>query len=301
MTAKPMDAAQSSLSPLALDESPSLWKDAWYRLFKNKLAVCALVYLIFLILFAAFAPWFSPYEYEEMDLVMGAGPPSWAHWFGTDDMGRDLATRVLFGARVSLLVGFLATLVSVVIGVFYGAIAGFAGGKTDSVMMRTVDILHSLPFAILVILIMVFFGRSIYNLFLALGAIQWLVMARIVRGQVYSLKETEFVMAAQAMGLSRPAILFRHIVPNTFGPVIVFATLTIPAVILEEAFLSFLGLGVQPPMPSWGTLINDGVEAIDSYPWMVAFPCLVLMVTLLALNFVGDGLRDALDPKASKD
>lgn len=292
---------EAKLSGIEEDHSSSLWRDAWFRLAKNKLAIVAVVYLVLLILFALFAPWLTPYLYEETDLMLGAVAPSWLHWFGTDDLGRDLATRVLFGARVSLLVGFLATTVSVLIGVIYGAVAGYVGGRLDSFMMRCVDVLYSLPFAILVILIMVFFGRSIYNLFLALGAIQWLVMARIVRGQVYSIKHTEFIMAAEAMGLNRSKILFRHIIPNTFGPVIVFATLTIPAVILEEAFLSFLGLGIQPPMPSWGTLINDGVNQLELYPWIVLFPCGILMITLLALNFLGDGLRDALDPKASRD
>jgi len=284
-----------------IESGTSLWADGWRRLLKNKLAVAGLIYLVIISALAVLAPLIAPYSYEETDLILGPTAPSLDHWLGTDDLGRDLFTRVLFGSRVSLMVGLLSTLVSVIIGVTYGAVAGYAGRRVDGLMMRFVEILYSLPFAILVILIMVIFGRSIYNLFIALGAIQWLVMARIVRGQVVSLKRMEFVEAARAVGVKPIPIIFRHLIPNTLGPVIVYATLTVPAVILEEAFLSFLGLGIQPPMSSWGTLIANGVQGMDAYPWMIIYPCLTLMVTLLALNFLGDGLRDALDPKASKD
>jgi oligopeptide transport system permease protein len=285
----------------ALEAGVSLWADAWRRLAKNKLALIGFVYLLVVAFVAIFAPWIAPFSYEDTDLILGAVPPDSVHWLGTDDLGRDMFTRIIFGARISLMVGVLSTLVSVVIGVVYGAVAGYVGGRVDSMMMRTVDILYSLPYVILVIVILVVFGRSIYNLFIALGAIQWLTMSRIVRGQVMSLKKMEFVEAARAMGVRTPAIIFRHLIPNSMGPVIVFSTLTVPAVILEEAFLSFLGLGVQPPLSSWGTLISDGVKGMETYPWMLIYPCLTLMFTLLALNFLGDGLGDALDPKASKD
>ena len=300
------------MTEVAEEKGSSLWQDAWRRLLANRLALVGLVYLVILAGAAIFAPWLTLYTYEEMDLLSGAVPPcfsqwlalescSHSHWLGTDDLGRDMFTRILFGARVSLMVGFLATTVSVVIGVVYGAVSGYVGGRVDDAMMRFVEILYALPFTILVIIIMVVFGRSIYNLFIALGAIQWLVMARIVRGQVVSLNKMEFVDAARATGVRPRAIIFRHIIPNTLSPVIVFATLTVPAVILEEAFLSFLGLGIQPPMSSWGTLISEGVQAMETYDWMIIYPCLTLMISLLALNFVGDGLRDALDPKASRD
>jgi oligopeptide transport system permease protein len=285
----------------AVDQGHSLWQDALHRLLRNHLAFVGLVVVLIVALAALFAPWLTQYSYQDTDLMKGAVPPSWEHWFGTDDLGRDLFSRVLHGARISLMVGILATSVSIIIGVLYGAISGYAGGRVDEVMMRFLDIVYALPFTILVIIIMVLFGRNIYNLFIALGAIQWMVMARIVRGQVVSIKRMEYVEAARAMGVKPFMIIWRHVIPNTLGPVIVFATLTVPAVILEEAFLSFLGLGIQAPLPSWGILISDGVQGMESYAWMIIFPCVTLMITLLALNFLGDGLRDALDPKASKD
>jgi oligopeptide transport system permease protein len=292
---------EESITSTDYERGVSLWQDALRRLSKNKLAMAGLIYLILLSIAAIAAPWIAPFSYEETDHLIGAVPPDWTHWLGTDDLGRDLFTRILYGARVSLLVGVISTVVSVVIGVLYGAIAGYVGGKTDNLMMRFVEILYALPFTILVIVIMTITDRSLINLFIALGAVQWLVMARIVRGQVVSIKKMEYVEAARATGVSNTAIIFRHIIPNTYGPVIVFSTLTVPAVILEEAFLSFLGLGVQPPMSSWGTLISEGIQGMEAYPWMILFPCLSLVITLLALNFLGDGLRDALDPKASKD
>lgn len=279
----------------------SLWQDAWHRLRKNKLAMISTVILGVVVLFALVGPVFSPYDYDEQDTGLGATAPSVAHWFGTDPLGRDLLVRTLYGGRISLLVGLVATMVSMIIGVTYGATAGFAGGRIDQAMMRVVDVLYALPFTIFVIILMVLFGRNIYLLFLAIGAVEWLTMARIVRSQVISLREKEFIEATRLMGFSTGRIIFQHIIPNTLGPVIVYVTLTVPQVMLLEAFLSFLGLGVQPPMSSWGLLIQEGVDTMEEFPWMLLFPSLALSATLFALNFLGDGLRDALDPKASKD
>ena len=223
------------------------------------------------------------------------------HWLGTDIFGRDLLTQIMYGGRISLSVGFLATIVALFIGVTWGSIAGYVGGRTDSVMMRLVDILYALPFMIFIILLMVVFGRNILLLFLAIGAVEWLTMARIMRGQVQSLRQQEFVEAAVSIGLSRSVILFRHIVPNAIGPIIVYTTLTIPSVMLLEAFLSFLGLGIQPPETSWGLLIAYGAETMEEYPWLLFFPGFFLAVTLFSLNFLGDGLRDALDVRGAKD
>lgn len=279
----------------------SLWEDALYRLRQNKLAMIGMVYLIFMVIICLLTPWIAPYGYEEQNLRLGAIPPNTEHWLGTDTFGRDMLTRILYGGRLSLLVGFIATAVALVIGVTYGAIAGYAGGKTDNVMMRLVDIFYALPYMIFIILLMVVFGRNLLLLFLAIGAVEWLVMARIVRGQIQSLRQQEYVEAAMSLGLSPAAIIIKHLIPNALGPVIVYTTLTIPNVMLLEAFLSFLGLGIQPPQSSWGVLISYGVETMEEYPWLLIFPGLALTLTLFALNFLGDGLRDALDPKASKD
>ena len=283
-----------------MSQSSSLWSDAIRRLFKNKAAVAGAIVLVVLIVLAAFAPWIAPYPYAYQNLDLGASPPSSAHLLGTDVLGRDLLSRILYGARISLLVGFIATTVALLIGVSWGIIAGYAGGKVDSVMMRIVDILYGLPFIIFIILLMVIFGRNLWLLFLAIGAVEWLTMARIVRAQVLSLKNQEFVLAAQAMGVSNFAMFSRHLLPNILGPVAVYATLTIPQVMLLESFLSFLGLGIQPPMSSWGTLIKDGVESMEEYSWLLIYPGLTFTITLFALNFFGDGLRDALDPKTSE-
>jgi len=277
----------------------SLWSDAMQRLMMNKAAITSLVILGIITVMVIVAPAFSPFEFDEIDWDLISTPPSWAngHIFGTDAIGRDLFVRTLYGGRMSLLIGVIATLVSLIIGISYGATAGYLGGKTDAIMMRIVDILYAMPFMFFVILLMVFFGRNIYLIFIAIGAINWLDMARIVRGQTLSLKRKEFVEAAVACGVSTPRIILRHIVPNLLGIVVVYVTLTIPQVILVESFLSFLGLGVQEPATSWGALVNEGAQDMEIAPWALLFPAVFLATTLFCFNFIGDGLRDALDPK----
>lgn len=283
------------------EQGTSLWQDAWHRLKRNRLAVFGLGVLVLLITLAVLTPWIAPYGYAEQNLDLGASPPSPAHWFGTDVFGRDLLTQILYGGRVSLAVGFIATSVALVIGVTWGAVAGYAGGRVDAVMMRLVDILYALPFMIFIVLLMVVFGRNMLLLFLAIGAVEWLTMARIMRAQVQTLRQQEYVEAAISLGLSPGAIIRRHLIPNALGPIIVYTTLTIPSVMLLEAFLSFLGLGVQPPQTSWGLLISYGAETMEEYPWLLIFPGAVLSLTLFCLNFLGDGLRDALDVRGSGD
>lgn len=291
----------AAIIPAQIEAGSSLWRDAWHRLQKNKLAVTGGGVLLVLSLLCIAGPWFLRVTYQEQNLDLGATSPDAEHWFGTDTLGRDLFVRLLYGGRISLGVGLSATFVALTIGVVYGAIAGYLGGKTDAVMMRLVDIIYALPFTIFVILLMVFFGRNIILLFVAIGAVEWLTMARIVRGQIMSLKKMEFIEAARALGLSDTRIIFRHLLPNALGPIIVYTTLTIPAVMLLEAFLSFLGLGVQPPMSSWGTLIKDGAEKMEEFWWLLVFPGGIFSLTLFSLNFLGDGLRDALDVRAAKD
>jgi oligopeptide transport system permease protein len=282
-------------------DGSSLWQDAWLRLKKNRAAVAGGVVLITMVILALLTPLIAPYSYEAQNLDLGASPPSAAHWLGTDIFGRDLLTQILYGGRISLAVGFIATAVALVIGVTWGAVAGYVGGRVDAAMMRFVDILYALPFMIFIILLMVVFGRNILLLFLAIGAVEWLTMARIMRTQVQALRQQEFVEAAISLGLSPSAIIFKHIIPNAIGPIIVYTTLTIPSVMLLEAFLSFLGLGIQPPQTSWGLLISYGAETMEEYPWLLIFPGLALTITLFSLNFLGDGLRDALDVRGSKD
>ncbi|MBL4781980.1 MAG: ABC transporter permease [Porticoccaceae bacterium] len=302
MSSLEQESSTEGLVPAALAEKgSSLWRDAWHRLQKNKMALLGLGVMITMCIAAILTPWITVYGYEEQNLVLGASPPSAEHWLGTDTLGRDLLTRILYGSRISLAVGFIATTVALLIGVIYGTVAGYMGGRVDAAMMRLVDILYALPFMIFIILLMVIFGRNILLLFLAIGAVEWLTMARIVRGQVQSLRQQEFVEAAVSIGLGPWAIIRRHLIPNTLGPVIVYTTLTIPNVMLLESFLSFLGLGIQPPQSSWGLLISYGVETMEEYPWLLIFPGLALSITLFSLNFLGDGLRDALDPRAAKD
>ena len=286
--------------PAEAERGHSLWSDAWHRLRRNRLAFAGAIFLVALSVACTAGTLFSQ-SYDTQNLDLGAQPPSAGHWLGTDALGRDLLARILYGGEISLGVGLVATFVALVIGVTYGAVAGFLGGKADTVMMRIVDILYALPFAIFVILLMVFFGRNLVLLFVAIGAVEWLTMARIVRGQVMSIKRMEFIEAARALGLGRARIIFRHVIPNVLGPVIVYTTLTIPAVMLLEAFLSFLGLGVQAPRSSLGVLIKDGSERMEESWWLLVFPGTLFSATLFSLNFLGDGLRDALDVRASKD
>ena len=275
------------------------WKDALDRLVSNKLSFVGSLYILFIIFLALITPLIAPYDYAYQNLELGPSPPSFDHWLGTDTLGRDLLTRMMYGSRVSLMVGFLATIVALTIGVTWGTVAGFSGGKTDTIMMRIVDILYGIPFIIFVILLMVIFGRNLILLFMAIGAVEWLTMARIVRSQVMSLSKQEFILAAEAMGVSKLGIIYKHLIPNTIGPVIVYATLTVPQIMLLEAFLSFLGLGVQAPLSSWGLLIRDGAVSMEEYWWLLIFPSLAFSLTLFSLNFIGDGLRDALDPRTS--
>jgi oligopeptide transport system permease protein len=362
-----LPAATASIEPAPirveeLEQGTSLWKDAWYRLRKNHLALFGLGAFLVITFLCLIGPFFTGYTYEQTEIslkasapmepiflrseVLKAGPPKKSfialsnledefldktkserrqivgkisrgetyhdgkifyepstrrHLFGTDPLGRDLLTRVLIGGRISLAVGFAATLVSVCIGVLWGAVAGFVGGKTDTVMMRFADILYALPFTVIVILLMVMFGRNIILLFVAIGAVEWLTMARIVRGQIISLKNQEFIEAAISLGLPGHRILFRHLIPNVLGPIIIYATLTFPEVMLLEAILSFLGLGVQPPLSSWGVLIDEGSRTMETSIWLLICPAFFFSLSLFSLNFLGDGLRDALDPKSAKE
>jgi oligopeptide transport system permease protein len=276
----------------------SLWDDARRRLLRNRAAVAGVTVLAALVLVAIFGPYLLPYRYDEVNKQdVWVGPLAAGHLLGTDALGRDLLARLFVGLRVSLAVGVVATVVSMIVGIAWGATAGYVGGKVDELMMRIVDVLYSLPFIFFVILLMVTFGRNFILMFVAIGAVEWLTLARIVRGQTLSLKQKEFVEAARAAGVSPARIVSRHIVPNLLGPVVVYVTLTIPAVILAESFLSFLGLGVQEPLTSLGTLISLGATDMELAPWLLIFPSIVMVATLMCFNFVGDGLRDAIDPK----
>ena len=281
------------------NQESSLFKDALIRLTRNKLSLFSLIYIVSLVVMALITPFVAPFDYAYQDLSLGASAPSADHLLGTDTLGRDLLTRMMYGSRISLMVGFLATSVALVIGVIWGTVAGFSGGKTDAIMMRIVDTLYGIHFIILIILLMVIFGRNLILLFLAIGAVEWLTMARIVRSQVLNLSKQEFILSAEAMGVSKISIVFRHLIPNAMGPVIVYATLTVPQIMLLEAFLSFLGLGVQPPLSSWGLLIRDGAVSMEEYWWLLIFPSLAFSLTLFSLNFIGDGLRDAIDPRTA--
>ncbi len=294
-----MSTTADTVTREAQQAGRSLWSDALLRLRRNRAAVTAAVILAVMMIMVIVGPWFSPYDYDytDWDRILIGPDLSSGHIFGTDGIGRDIFVRTLYGGRISLLVGVVATLVSLLIGIAYGATAGYFGGRVDHVMMRIVDILYAMPFMFFVILLMVMFGRNILLIFVAIGAINWLDMARIVRGQTLSLKRKEFVEAAEALGVRPFRIIRRHIVPNLLGVVAVYVTLTIPQVILVESFLSFLGLGVQEPMTSWGALVNEGAQEMENAPWTLVFPAVFLAMTLFCFNFIGDGLRDALDPK----
>ncbi|HVQ39579.1 MAG TPA: ABC transporter permease [Pyrinomonadaceae bacterium] len=301
-------------------EGTSLWRDAWRRLRRNKLAVFGLMVVAIVTVASLAGPFIiqkltghAPDYIPNEAALIRSFPPftapdgsfSWAHPMGTDKQGRDLLALVLQGGQISLMVGIISTLMSLIIGVSYGAIAGYLGGRIDNVMMRLVDVLYAVPYIVLVIVLLSLFKSQtargqLILLFVALGAVSWLTMARIVRGQVLSLKNQEFVMAARATGVSTTRIIFRHIVPNTLGPVIVYATLTIPTVMLTEAFLSYLGFGVQAPLASWGSLASEGIQNIGIFPWQLICPGVTMALTLFSLNFLGDGLRDALDPQSRR-
>lgn len=278
----------------------SYWQDAWRRLKQNKLAMFGLISLMLLLIMAIIGPFFSHYTYYETQLHLKNEPPSSTFWFGTDELGRDLFTRCWWGARISLFVGITASIVDLIIGVLYGALAALLGGKIEEWMMRLSDILYAIPYLLVVILLMVIIGSGLTTIILALTITGWINMARIVRSQILQIKQQDFVKAAFALGASRKRVLLRHLIPNAMGPIIVTLTLTIPAAIFAEAFLSFLGLGVQAPIASWGTMANDGLSAMRYYPWRLFFPAAFISLTMLSFNLLGDGLRDAFDPRLRK-
>ncbi|ACA32356.1 oligopeptide ABC transporter permease OppC [Histophilus somni] len=280
-------------------EGRSLWQNARRRFFRNKAAVISLIIICCMLLFITFVPTLIPFSYDDTDWNMMSVAPDFVsgHYLGTDASGRDLLVRIAIGGRISLMVGIAGAFIAVMIGTIYGAISGYVGGKVDVVMMRTLEILSSFPFMFFVILLVTFFGQNIFLIFVAIGMIAWLNLARIVRGQTLSLKNKEFVEAAIVCGVSRRQIIWKHIIPNVLGIVVVYASLEVPSLILFESFLSFLGLGTQEPMSSWGALLSDGAAQMETSPWLIAFPAFFLCLTLFCFNFIGDGLRDALDPK----
>ncbi|MDO4878970.1 MAG: oligopeptide ABC transporter permease OppC [Neisseria sp.] len=296
---KKQTAALAGAAQRAQTQGRSLWQDAWRRFCRNRAAVYSVAILIIITLFVLAVPWFAPYAYDHTDWDHTEIAPSAAtrHYFGTDSLGRDLLARSAVGGRISLLVGVAGALVAVVIGTLYGAVSGFAGGKLDSLMMRFLEILNAFPFMFFVILLTTFFGRNLFLIFVAVGMVSWLDVARIVRGQTLSLKHKEFVEAARVSGVSKRNIVMRHIVPNVLGVVMVYASLLVPAMIMFESFLSFLGLGVQEPMTSWGSMLQEGALSMETAPWQLLVPGFFLVATLFCFNFIGDGLRDALDPK----
>jgi oligopeptide transport system permease protein len=276
------------------------WQDAWRRLKKNKAAVISLWVIILILIAAIFGPLLSPYSYTQQNLIFQNTPPGAEHWFGTDNVGRDLLVRCLYGARISLAVGIFATFISIFIGALYGGISGFLGGRVDNIMMRIVDIFYAIPLLLWVILLMVLLKPGLQNILIAIGITYWLSMARIVRGQVLSLKEQDYILAAKAIGAGNMRIILRHLIPNNIGSILVTATFNIPQAIFTEAFLSFIGLGVGAPMASWGMLASDALSGLLSYPYQLFFPALAIGITMLAFNFLGDGLRDSLDPRMRK-
>jgi len=280
--------------------SLSFWKDVFYRFRKNKLALVGVVILILLIIMAIFGPYMTGYDYATNDLANKNQPPSSDHWFGTDDLGRDVFTRTWEGARISIFIGIAAALIDLTIGVFWGGIAGYKGGRIDEYMMRAADVLAGIPYLLLVILLMVVLGSNVSTMILAMSITGWVNMARIVRGQVLSLKNQEYVLASRTLGAGTSRIMSKHLIPNAMGPIIVTMTLTIPSAIFTEAFLSFLGLGLTPPIASWGTMASDGLPALRYFPWRLLFPATFICLTIFAFNVIGDGLRDALDPRSRK-
>ena len=292
--------AEEKASAEIMRPSRTYWQDAWFRLKRDPLAVLGLVVIMLILGAAVFGPMLSPYEYDAQDFMVSNEPPSMSHWFGTDMFGRDILVRVLYGARISLAVGFLASFINLFIGVIYGGISGFTGGKTDNIMMSIVDVIYSVPMMIYVILLMVVVGPGLKSIFITLGISYWAPMARIVRAEVMRLKNEEFVLAARVLGASSRRILLRHLIPNAMGPILVTLTFSIPSAIFTESFLSFVGLGVSAPMASWGMLCSDAVGALPIYPWQLFFPAGAISITILAFNFLGDGLRDALDPRLRK-
>ncbi|MCE0491496.1 oligopeptide ABC transporter permease OppC [Pantoea sp. Mb-10] len=298
LSKKNSDALEAFSEKLEV-EGRSLWQDARRRFIHNRAALISLLVLLLITLFVLFAPMLAQFKYDDTDWAMMSAPPDTTsgHWFGTDSSGRDLLVRVAIGGRISLMVGVASALIAVLLGTLYGSLAGYLGGKVDSVMMRILEILNSFPFMFFVILLVTFFGRNILLIFVAIGMVSWLDMARIVRGQTLGLKRKEFIEAAQVGGVSTRNIVLRHIVPNVLGVVVVYASLLVPSMILFESFLSFLGLGTQEPLSSWGALLSDGANSMEVSPWLLMFPAGFLVVTLFCFNFIGDGLRDALDPK----
>lgn len=280
--------------------SLSFWKDVFIRFRKNKLALFGLVLLGLLIFMAIFGPYMTPYDYASNDLSNKNQPPSSEHWFGTDDLGRDVFARTWEGARISIFIGVAAAVIDLIIGVLWGGIAGYKGGRTDEFMMRFADILYGVPYLLLVILLMVVLGQGLTTMIIAMSITGWINMSRIVRGQVLSLKSQEYVLAAKTLGANTNRIMGKHLIPNSMGPILVTMTLTVPSAIFTEAFLSFLGLGLTPPLASWGTMANDGLPAMRYYPWRLFFPATFICLTIFAFNVVGDGLRDALDPRMRK-
>lgn len=280
--------------------SLSFWKDVISRFRNNKLAIAGVVLLILLLIMAIFGPLMTPYDYRTTDLTSANDAPSSAHWFGTDELGRDVFTRTWEGARISLFIGLAAAVIDLAIGVIWGGISGFAGGKTDELMMRFADILYGVPYLLLVILLMVIFEQGLGTMILAMTITGWINMARIVRGQVLQLKNQEYVLASQTLGANVSRIMFKHLIPNSMGPILVTMTLTIPNAIFTESFLSYLGLGVQVPLASWGTMASEGLPAFEYYPWRLFFPAILICITIFAFNVIGDGLRDALDPRLRK-
>lgn len=280
--------------------SLSFWKDVFTRFKKNKLAVFGLVLLILLIVMAFVGPFLTPYNYYENDLTKTNQPPSAEHYFGTDELGRDMFERIWYGAKISLFIGIAAALIDLVIGVIWGGIAGYRGGKVDEVMMRIADVLYGIPYLLLVILLMVVLGQGIWTMILAMSITGWINMARMVRGQVLSLKSQEYILASRTLGAGVSRIMGKHLIPNAMGPILVTLTLTVPNAIFTEAFLSYLGLGLTPPLASWGTMANDGIGAMQYYPWRLFFPAMFICLTIFAFNVIGDGIRDALDPRLRK-